>query len=168
MPIWGRARDFGIAGSARLDLLDMLIAEGRRQNRSFAGDPRPEAGSFFRSDHFPFAKAGVPAISWRSGRDLVNGGTERGNRLSDEYTARRYHQPDDEFDPAWDFSGTVQDAQLLHNVGYRLANSNTWPNWAADAEFRATRDQSAAERSGTAVPPPADQPAEPPKRGERG
>ena len=157
MGVWGRARNFGIAGTAKLDLLDALVAEGARQGRSLAGDPRPEAGSFFRSDHFPFAKAGVPAISWRSGTDLVNGGLERGNATSADYTAKRYHQQDDEFLPSWDFTGIAQDAQLLHNVGYRLANSNDWPNWSMDSEFRGTRDQSAGERGET-----------PPRKGERG
>jgi Zn-dependent M28 family amino/carboxypeptidase len=147
MGVNGRARNFGIAGTARLELLDMLIAEGAKQGRSFAGDPRPEAGSFFRSDHFPFAKAGVPAISWRAGNDLVNGGVERGNRLAAEYTANRYHQPADEFDPSWDFGGIVQDAQLLHAVGYGLANSNQWPNWSEDSEFRSLRDQTTGERT---------------------
>ena len=157
MGVWGPARNFGIAGTARLDLLDALVAEGARQGRSLAGDPRPEAGSFFRSDHFPFAKAGVPAISWRSGSELVNGGSERGMAMLAEYTDKRYHQQDDEYLPSWVFTGIAQDAQLLHNVGYRLANSNDWPNWSTDSEFRGTRDESAGERGET-----------PPRRGERG
>ena len=80
---------------------------------------RPEQGFFFRSDHFPFAKAGVPAISFTPGNDLVNGGTARGNALAADYTAKRYHQPDDEYDPNWNFKGMVRDWQLLHNDGYR-------------------------------------------------
>ncbi len=171
MGVYGRARNFGIAGTARVDLLDMLITEARRQGRSFSGDPRPEAGSFFRSDHFPFAKAGVPAISWRPGTDLVNGGTARGTALAADYTAKRYHQPDDEFDPSWDFSGIVQDAQLLHAVGYRLANSNQWPNWAHGSEFRTVRDQTAQERGAAATPaaqPPAEAAPEAESAGERG
>ena len=170
MGVWGPARNFSISGSARLELLDRLIAEGGRRGRSFAPDPRPEAGSFYRSDHFPFAKEGVPAISWRAGNDLVNGGIERGKALSADYTAKRYHQQDDEFDPNWILTGIVDDAQLLHAVGYDLANSNAWPNWSADSEFRATRDQSAPQR-GTAAPAPplpaVPQPA-PAKEGERG
>jgi len=157
MGVWGTARNFGIAGTARLDLLDALVAEGARQRRSLAGDPRPEAGSFFRSDHFPFAKAGVPAISWRSGSELVNGGSERGMAMLAEYTDKRYHQQDDEYLPSWVFTGIAQDAQLLHNVGYRLANTNDWPNWSTDSEFRGTRDESAGERGET-----------PPRKGERG
>ena len=166
MGVWGPARDFSISGTARLELLDMLVAQAQRQGRTFTPDPRPEAGGFFRSDHFPFAKAGVPALSFRPGIDLVNGGTARGQAIAADYTARRYHQPDDEYDPSWDFSGLVQDAQLLHAVGYTLANGNAWPNWSQDSEFRAARDQSAAERAGAA--PARPQRATTPARGERG
>jgi Zn-dependent M28 family amino/carboxypeptidase len=149
--IHGPARDFSISGSAKLGLLDMLIAEGRKQNRTYSPDERVEAGYFFRSDHFPFAKRGVPAISWRPGIDLVQGGKARGKALNDEYTAKRYHQPDDEYSPSWNFTGLVQDAQLLHRVGRDLANSSAWPNWSEDSEFRGARDASAGER-GAASP----------------
>jgi Zn-dependent M28 family amino/carboxypeptidase len=161
--IYGPARDFSISGLAKLGLLDMLIAEGKRQNRTYTPDPRVEAGSFYRSDHFPMAKVGVPAISWRAGTDLLQGGKARGKALQDEYTAKKYHQPDDEYDPNWNLIGMVQDWQLLHNVGYKLANSNDWPNWSQDSEFRGVRDQSAGERGGAA---PADVPAK--TDGERG
>ena len=164
MGVFGPARDFGIAGTAKLDLLDAVIAEGARRGRSFSGDPRPEAGSFYRSDHFAFAKAGVPAISWRPGTDLLNGGNERGMALLADYGTKRYHQPDDEYLPSWDFTGIAQDAQLLHAVGRNLANSTDWPNWSEDSEFRAIRDHSGGER-GSAVPPPA---TTPPAKGERG
>ena len=164
--IYGPARDFSIAGTAKLDLLDMLVAEGKRQGRRFTPDPRVEAGSFYRSDHFPFAKVGVPAISWRPGTDLVQGGTARGKALQDEYTAKRYHQPADEYDPNWNLTGMVRDWQLLHNVGQQLANSGDWPNWSSESEFRATRDQSAGERGGSAPAAPTDQP--PASDGERG
>ena len=147
MGVSGPARNFSISGTARLELLDRLIQSAATQNRSFTPDPRPEAGGFFRSDHFPFAKQGVPAVSFRSGNDLVNGGTERGNAIAADYTAKRYHQQDDEYQPGWDFSGMVQDAQLLHLVGRDLANSTAWPNWSQDSEFRAVRDRSAAERT---------------------
>ena len=161
--IYGPARDFSIAGNAKLDLLDLLIAEGKRLGRTFTPDRQPEIGSFYRSDHFPFAKAGVPAISWRRGQDLRDGGLKRGAALEADYTAKKYHQPDDEYDPSWNLTGMVQDWQLLHNVGYRLANSNDWPNWSPDSEFRAVRDQSAQDRGATA---PAVQPAK--TDGERG
>ena len=149
MGLWGPAKNFSISGTAKLGLLDDLIAEGKKEGRYFTADPHPESGSFYRSDHFSFAKVGIPAISFKSGNDLVNGGTERGEAIANDYTAKRYHQPDDEYQPDWDFSGQAQDAQLLHELGERLANSREWPNWSADSEFRATRDQSASERSGT-------------------
>ncbi|MDQ3074122.1 MAG: M28 family metallopeptidase [Pseudomonadota bacterium] len=151
MGVAGPARNFSISGTARLELLDRLTATARQQGRTFTPDPRPEAGGFFRSDHFPFAKRGVPAISFRSGNDLVNGGTARGDALTADYTAKRYHQQDDEFEPGWDFSGIVQDAQLLYAVGRDLANSTAWPNWSQDSEFRAVRDASEAERTAAPV-----------------
>jgi Zn-dependent M28 family amino/carboxypeptidase len=170
MGVWGPAKNFSISGTAKLDLLDDLIAEGKREGRYFTPDPHPESGGFYRSDHFTMAKAGVPAFSFRSGNDLVNGGTARGEALGKDYTEKRYHQPDDEFNPAWDFRGMAQDANLLHRLGFRLANSRQWPNWSADSEFRATRDQSAGDRGAGGAPAPAppatDQPA--PQRGERG
>jgi len=167
--VWGPARNFSISGTAKLDLLDMLIAAGKDEGRTFTPDPHPETGGFYRSDHFSFAKQGVPALSFGSGRDLVNGGLARGEALASDYTAKRYHQPDDEFNPQWDFRGMAQDANLLHIVGERLANSRDWPNWSTDSEFRAARDKSAAERSGAAPSTEAPAPAQPPKKkGERG
>jgi len=157
--IWGPAKNFTISGSAKLGLLDMLIAEGKKQGRYYSPDPHPEAGHFYRSDHFSFAKVGVPAISFGSGNDLVNGGTARGEALGKEYVEKHYHQPSDEWSPQWDFTGMAEDTQLLHNLGRDLANSRDWPNWSPESEFRATRDKSAAERGG-AAPAPA--------KGERG
>jgi Zn-dependent M28 family amino/carboxypeptidase len=170
MGVHGPAKDFSISGTARLELLDLLTAEARRQGRSFTPDPRPEAGGFFRSDHFPFAKTGVPAVSFRPGINLVNGGTARGTALQADYTEKRYHQQDDEYDPSWNLNGMTQDAALLHAVGRNLANSNAWPNWSPDSEFRATRDQSAAERTGTPAPtaPPVEPQPQPTDEGERG
>ena len=162
--IYGPAKNFTISGTAKLDLLDMLISEGKKQGRYYSPDPHPEYGSFFRSDHFSFAKVGVPAISFGEGNDLVKGGTARGEALSKEYTDKHYHQPSDEWQPSWDFTGMAQDVQLLHNLGRDLANSRAWPNWSQDSEFRATREQTAAERAGAAPAAPAAQPAD----GERG
>ena len=162
----GRQRNFTIRGTAKLDLVDDVIAAGKRQGRYFTPDPHPETGGFYRSDHFSFAKVGVPAISFSQGLDLVNGGTARGEALALEYNSKHYHQPSDEWQPNWDWSGVAENGELLHDVGLRLANSREWPNWSADSEFRAARDATASERSG-ASPAPLPQ-ATPPQKGERG
>jgi len=164
--IYGPAKNFTISGNAKLGLLDMLIAEGKKQGRYYSPDPHPEAGHFYRSDHFSFAKVGVPAISFGDGNDLVNGGIARGEALAKEYTDKHYHQPSDEWLPTWNFEGMAEDANLLHMLGRDLANSREWPDWGVDSEFRAIRDKSAAERPGAASPAPA--PAEAPRKGERG
>jgi Zn-dependent M28 family amino/carboxypeptidase len=169
--IYGPAKNFTISGNAKLGLLDMLIAEGKKQGRYYTPDPHPEAGHFYRSDHFSFAKVGVPAISFGDGNDLVNGGIARGEALGKEYVEKHYHQPSDEWSASWDFTGMAEDANLLHHLGRDLANSRAWPDWGADSEFRAIRDKSAAERGGAApAPAPAPAPAtdNPPQKGERG
>jgi Zn-dependent M28 family amino/carboxypeptidase len=142
----GAARDYTISGVAKLDLLDMLVAEGKKLGRVYSPDPRTEAGGFYRSDHFPMAKRGVPAISYGTGRDLIDGGTERGKAWSDAYTKDRYHQPADQWSADWDMSGVVPDLTLLYNTGRTLADGSAWPQWSADSEFRAPREASAAQR----------------------
>ena len=146
--VFGPSRNFSISGTARLGLLDALTEEAAKFNRTFLPDPHPESGGFYRSDHFPMAKVGVPAISFDSGNDLVNGGIARGEQLGKEYVEKAYHQPDDEWSPTWDFTGIANDAAMLHVLGLRLANSREWPNWSEDSEFRAIRDKSASERTG--------------------
>ena len=141
--VFGPASDFSISGTARLGLLDMLVAEGEELGRSFAPDPRPEAGGFFRSDHFAFAQVGVPAVSFRSGQDLTEGGAERAAEMARDYTANHYHQPSDEWSPDWRYDGITQDMLLIHRVATQLANGDMWPNWAEGSEFRALRDASA-------------------------
>jgi len=153
MGVFGPARNFTISGQAKLGLLDLLVAEGARRGRRYSPDPNVAAGYFFRSDHFPFAKRGVPAISFGSGNDLVNGGTARGDAVAIDYRSKRYHQQDDEYLPGWDMSGIVADAQLLHAVGRTLADSTAWPSWSDDSEFRSIRDQSQSERIAPASNP---------------
>ncbi|MCC6069575.1 M28 family metallopeptidase [Massilia sp. GCM10020059] len=142
----GPSRNFNISGSARLDLLDQLVAKAKQWDIAYSPDPKPEAGYFFRSDHFPFAKRGVPALSFGSGNDWVEGGVKAGEAAEAEYTEKAYHQPADEFDPKWTFTGMARDLEVLYSLGADLANSKTWPNWSVDSEFRAARDKSAAER----------------------
>jgi Zn-dependent M28 family amino/carboxypeptidase len=146
LSVSGRAKDFTISGTAKLGLLDDLIAEGKKQGRTYTPDPRVEAGGFYRSDHFSMAKRGVPAISFGSGRDLVNGGVARGDALAKEYTRDHYHQPSDEWSADWDLSGMAQDVGLLYDLGRDLANSREWPDWSTDSEFRAERDKTVAQR----------------------
>lgn len=143
---FGPARNFTISGSAKLDLLDQLIAKARARNQAYAPDPKPEAGHFFRSDHFPFAKRGVPAVSFGSGEDWVEGGVAAGKGAEDKYVTDNYHQPSDEWSAQWPFTGMASDLQLLYGLGRDLAESRDWPNWAKDSEFREIRDKSAGTR----------------------
>ena len=173
MGVQGPARDYSIRGNQKFGLLDILVDEASRRGRRYTPDPKPETGGFFRSDHFTFAKAGIPALSLSPGQDLINGGVARAQAYQADYTARLYHQPDDEYSADWDLTGMVADSELLHAVGLRLANSADWPNWSEDSEFRAARDVSASER-GVATVPSASPPAPPPqpplpaRAGERG
>jgi Zn-dependent M28 family amino/carboxypeptidase len=137
----GRARDMGLTGNGQSELEDVLANALKTQNRVISPDPEPEKGGFFRSDHFSLARAGVPAITPSSGENLVDGGKARAKELRDDYVVHHYHQPTDEFDPKWDFSGMSADVEILHTVGDTLANSDAWPNWHADSEFRAARDK---------------------------
>ena len=142
----GPARDFTTSGDAPLTLQDDLVALAAKRGRSYSPDPRPGAGSFFRSDHFPFAKRGVPAISFGSGQDLIDGGRIKGEALARDYTTNRYHQPADEWSPSWNLAGAAQDGGLLYDLGRELANSSRWPDWKAGSEFRGVRSSSADQR----------------------
>jgi len=142
----GPARNFSTSGDAKSDLLDLVIADAKSAGLAFSPDPHPEAGHFFRSDHFPFAKQGVPALSFSSGNDLVDGGITAGEAAFKDYVSNRYHQPADEWQASWTFAGMAHDLGVLYQVGSELANSSRWPDWSSDSEFRAKRDATAAER----------------------
>ncbi len=142
----GPSRDFTISGSARLGLLDDMVEAAKAFDMTYAPDANPEAGYFFRSDHFSFAKRGVPAVSFGAGNDLVDGGLEAGRAAAADYGAKRYHQQGDEWKADWPFTGMARNLQLLYTVGHDLADSSRWPNWSKDSEFRAARDASAAQR----------------------
>jgi Zn-dependent M28 family amino/carboxypeptidase len=144
--IYGATRDVTVTGFGKSDM-DALLAEAAAgQSRMIAPEPFPEHGGFYRSDHFPLARIGVPVLYARGGIDLVDGGRERGEALSRAYIADRYHKPDDEFSDSWDLTGTTQDLQLYFAVGQSLANSRRWPQWSATAEFGAARAETAAMR----------------------
>jgi Zn-dependent M28 family amino/carboxypeptidase len=127
-------------------LQEDLAAAAAREGRKMSADPRPEAGSFFRSDHFSLAKVGVPAISFRAGLDLVQGGVAAGKTASDGHIAKEYHQQADEWSEKWDLRGMVMDTGLLYAIGRELANSRNWPRWLEGSEFKALRDSSAGLR----------------------
>jgi Zn-dependent M28 family amino/carboxypeptidase len=140
------ARDFTTAGDGAVTLQDDLIITGREFGRTYTPDPLPAAGRFFRSDHFSLAKRGVPAISFKSGDDLREGGKAAGEVWNSAYDAGSYHQPADEFTADWRSDGIAADADLLYVLGRGLASSREWPQWKDGSEFRAVRDASAAER----------------------
>jgi len=142
----GPAKDIGTSGDGKVDLQDMLVAKAKLHGRYFTPDPVPQAGHFYRSDHFPFAKRGVPSISIGSGNDLYKGGKEAGEKAEADYTDKRYHQPADEWSADWDLSGQAMDLGLVYEIGHDLANSRVWPQWQAGSEFKALRDKTAAQR----------------------
>jgi Zn-dependent M28 family amino/carboxypeptidase len=142
----GPAKDITTSGDGKVDLQDLLVAKAKLHGRYFTPDPSPQAGHFYRSDHFPFAKRGVPAISVGSGEDLVKGGKEAGEKAEADYTANRYHQPADEWSADWDLTGQAQDIGLFYEIGADLANSTAWPEWQAGSEFKALRDATKADR----------------------
>jgi Zn-dependent M28 family amino/carboxypeptidase len=139
MDVIGPTRNLQIIGSGESQLEDMLKAALKKQGRYASPDATPENAFYFRSDHFSFAKAGVPALMTQTGNDKVDGGTEAGKAALADYTAHRYHTPKDNFDPEWDFSGLAEDTQALYEVGRELAGSDQWPKWYKDSSFRAKR-----------------------------
>ena len=131
MNIMGPMKDVTVIGYGNSELDDYVIEAAQTQGRTVRPDPEPEKGSFFRSDHFSLAKRGVPVLYTGSGTDHVVHGTEWTREQRDKYVAEKYHKPSDEFDPAWDLSGTVDDLRLLFKIGYRLAGESTFPKWKA-------------------------------------
>ena len=141
MDVIGPTKNLQIIGSGQSQLEDMLKAALKKQGRNASPDATPENGFYFRSDHFSFAKAGVPALMTQTGNDKVKGGTDAGTAALADYTAHHYHTPQDNFDPNWDFRGVAEDTQALYEVGSELADSQQWPQWNSDSEFRAKRQK---------------------------
>jgi Zn-dependent M28 family amino/carboxypeptidase len=138
----GKTRDITVIGFGKSELEDALREAAAKQGRVPKQEPSPEKGFYYRSDHFNLAKAGVPMLYTKAGVDSPTRGVDYGKRWLEEYTAKKYHKPSDEYSPDWDVSGTLQDLQLYYDVGLDVANSSRWPNWRADSEFRAIRDKS--------------------------
>ncbi|TDQ18303.1 Zn-dependent M28 family amino/carboxypeptidase [Algoriphagus boseongensis] len=138
---YGKMKDVSIFGVGQSEMEDLLNVELEKLGRYSAPEPNPVAGYYFRSDHFNFAKVGVPALYFGTGIDHFEKGKEYGKQLQEEYVAVYYHKPSDQYDTSrWNLDGAVDDVQVLYNVGKSLANSDKWPNWKAGSEFKAIRD----------------------------
>ena len=137
---WGKTSDFTVIGLGNTTLDDDLTAVLQSQNRTVRPDAEPEKGFYYRSDHFEFAKQGVPAMHVDAGTNYIGKSAEFSQKKRDEYTDNDYHKPSDEVKADWDLSGGVQDVQTLFQVGNRVANADGIPQWKAGTEFKAKRD----------------------------
>ena len=140
----GPAKNLTVIGMGKSQLDDYLNAAAKIEGRTPDREPTPEKGFYYRSDHFSFAKLGVPMVYFEGGDDLVKGGRAAGEAAAKDYVANRYHGPADEFDENWDWSGVMADLRLYYRVGRMLAMTDVWPNWVEGDEFRAIRDKSRA------------------------
>lgn len=143
---WGRTKDLTVIGYGNSTLEDILADVLRPAGRVIKPDQEPEKGFFYRSDHFEFAKQGVPALYTESGVQFTGKDSTFGMTKRQEYTARDYHKPSDEIKPDWDLSGAVIDARALLDVGYRVLNASSWPTWKPGTEFKAKRDSMVGSR----------------------
>ncbi|MEP7344167.1 MAG: M28 family peptidase, partial [Gemmatimonadaceae bacterium] len=137
---WGPTKDLTVIGLGASDLDDYASAAAAEQGRTLRPDAEPEKGFYYRSDHFNFAKQGVPAFDPESGVDYVGKPEGYGMQKREEYTENDYHKPQDEIKPGWDLTGAVQDLDLFLTIGYRVANAAKGPEWRAGNEFRAIRE----------------------------
>jgi len=142
----GPARDIVVVGAGNSDLEDYLRKAAKQQDRVISPEPTPEKGFYYRSDHFNFAKKGVPALYTKLGTDDREHGQEYGRQMQEDYIAKRYHQPSDEYSKDLDFRGSFEDLELLYRVGERVANEKDWPEWYKNSEFRAIRETTDRER----------------------
>jgi Zn-dependent M28 family amino/carboxypeptidase len=138
---YGKSKDIVLVGMGQSDLEDYLTEEATRVGRYVSPEPTPGAGYYFRSDHFNFAKAGIPALYTNDGVDNAEKGIEYGKQLQDDYVAKHYHKPSDEFTTElWKLDGAIEDLKLLFNVGKKISMEKTWPQWKANSEFKSIRD----------------------------
>ena len=142
VPVNGRVRDLNVLGDNKSSLGPALAQMLRSNGVRLSPDAHPEAGHFYRSDHFSFAKVGIPSVSIGGGVDYVGRPAGWGLQQTEDYTAHRYHQPSDEYRPDFDLSGAAQLADIVYRFGLELGNARTIPTWNADAEFKALRDAS--------------------------
>jgi Zn-dependent M28 family amino/carboxypeptidase len=141
MGVAGKTRDMTVVGMGSSELEDILKPIAEKQGRTLHSESRPEAGSYFRSDHFNFAKAGVPALYVDAGDDLVDGGKAAGEAAAKDYNENRYHKPGDQYDAAtWKLDGTMDELSAVYEVGLEIANGDRWPNWYDGNPFKSARD----------------------------
>ncbi len=145
MNIWGRTRDVVFIGYGKSDLDAYADAIAKQQGRIVKPDQFPDRGYFYRSDQFNFAKIGVPAVYFDTGVDFIGHDPEWGRKQIEKWEATNYHQPSDEYDPAWDLSGGVEDARLSFFVGVKVANADKMPQWHPGDEFEAARKKALSE-----------------------
>src|SRR3954468_22686664 len=141
----GKVRDLNVMGDDKSTLGPTLASMLKSEGIRLSPDAHPEAGHFYRSDHFSFAKAGIPAVSIGAGDDYVGHPLAWGQQQEEDYTAHHYHQPSDEYRSDFDLSGAAQLAEIVYRLGTTIGNANTVPTWNATAEFKALRD---AQRKG--------------------
>ncbi len=139
--ILGRTSDVVVVGKGQSTLEDTLADQVRLQGRVLVPEHTPERGAYYRSDHFEFAKVGVPALYQHSGENYIGKPEGWGRAQSEEFTARHYHKVSDEIMPLWDTAGSVQEMQLIFRVGLDVASSDQWPQWKPGSEFKARRDE---------------------------
>lgn len=142
----GKTKDVISVGKGLSELEDMLAKEAAKQHRYLADEDHPEAGYYYRSDHFNFAKKGVPSLHFDDGVDMDGISKEDVGKLKDEYRLKHYHRPSDEYQPDWKLEGAILDLELYFNLGTTLANSRVWPKWKEGAEFKLLREGSDAMR----------------------
>ena len=138
--LWGRTSDLASVGLGLNTLDDLLVEEAAAKGRTVIGDPEPEKGMYYRSDHFEFAKEGVPALNAKGGMTYPGKPPGYGQERRDQYTRDDYHKVSDEVKPDWDLAGAAEDAALLLQVGRRVADGESYPEWKPGAEFKARRD----------------------------
>lgn len=137
---WGSTSDITVVGLGNSTLDDILADVLKPMKRTLIPDPEPGKGFFYRSDHFEFAKKGVPALYTDAGVTFIGKPAGYGEEKRNEYTEKDYHKPSDDIKPDWDLSGAVDDSRALMLVGLRVANGTDWPEWKAGTEFKAIRD----------------------------
>lgn len=144
LPPVGRAKSYTMTGGDKSDLADLLRTTLSDNGLTEVPEEHSEKGSYYRSDHFSFAKRGVPMFDIGRSDDLVQGGRAAGEKAGKDYTENRYHAPSDEYSESWDWSGIEQDAEVYYALGRALAAGSDWPDWRANDEFRAIRDKACA------------------------